>query len=372
MPKLIVFELRRIVKSIFFWIVAAYSFVWPVITAIFYSVVMSLNFEDGVKFEPVDLPRSEVMYLTWMISVAFMTELPKFTALFTCLHIGRDYTDGIIRNKIIAGHSRSDIYFSYMITQIIASTVLCIIYIFSALFGLAVSGIGVELNGGEMFVRFAVAIVVFLVMTVTFVVLATIFRRRALPVILCIIIAMSSNAAAAVIGYFNTPAKACNDYLTIRNGHYENLADLGLVDDQVVEEIEKKYGKDHFLGIGWKIIHPAYVISPIGFEGDYAAGGITSLAMGGNVEYADEIDFAQQFYYNDDSQYTILSSMNGGQSMEEVDPDDLILTINNFRKVDSLHLKYSTLNWIYVGKSVAWIAVLASYGFVVFRRKNLF
>jgi ABC-type transport system involved in multi-copper enzyme maturation permease subunit len=372
MLKLILFELRRISKSVFFWIVAAYSFVWPVITAFFYRAIMSLNLDNGIKFEAVDLPQSEVLYLTWMISVAFMTELPKFTALFTCLHIGRDYTDGIIRNKIIAGHSRGSIYLSYMITQIIASIVLCIIYIFSAIFGLAVSGIGIDLNGGEMFGRFAVAIVVFLVMTVTFVVLATIFRRRAVPVILCIIIAMTSNAAAAVIGNFNTPTKACKDYLNIRNEHYENLADAGLVDDEIVEELEEKYGKDHFLGIGWKIVHPAYVISPMGFEGDYAAGGITSIATGGNVEYADEIDFAQQFYYSDESQFTLLSSMNGGESLTELDADDLFLTLNSFKKVDSLHLKYSTLNWIYVGKSAIWIAVLTAYGFIVFRRKNLF
>ena len=106
MLKLMIFEFRRIAKSIFFWIVAAYSFIWPVLTALFYRAIMSLDLSEGIKFVSIHLSDDEIKYLTWFIAAAFMTELPKFTALFTCLHLGRDYTDGIVRNKIIAGHSR--------------------------------------------------------------------------------------------------------------------------------------------------------------------------------------------------------------------------------------------------------------------------
>ena len=338
MLKLILFELRRISKSVFFWIIAGFSVIWPILTALFYRLVMTLDISNGIKFQDIDLGADEVRFLTWFIAVAFMTELPKFIALFTCLHICRDYTDGIIRNKIIAGHSRFSIYGSYMITQIAASVVLCLIYIFSAFFGLAVSGIGVELNHGEMFSRFAVAIIVFLVMTVTFVVLAVIFRRRALPVILCILIAMMSNAAAAVVGNFGTPSKACNDYINIRNEHYENMIDAGIVDKNTVKKYEDEYDRDHFLGIAWKIIHPAYVISPIGFEGDYGAGGASGLLMGGAAEYADEIDYAQQFYYNDDSQYMIMSSMSidGDDYSAGLDADKLFLTLKDLPLTGSM------------------------------------
>ena len=372
MLKLMMFEFRRIFKSVFFWIVVAYSFIWPVLTALFYRALMSLDLSDGVKFQPLNLGRGEITYLTWMIAVAFITELPKFTALFTCLHLGRDYTDGVVRNKIIAGHSRLAIYGSYMITQIAASVIFCIVYIASALFGLAVSGIGVDVNGGEMFIRFGVAIIVFLVMTVTFVVLAVIFRRRALPVILCIFIAITSNAAAAVIGSFNTPAKAFDDYLEIRSEHYENLIDAGLLDKKVVKQYEEAYGKDYFQNIGWKILHPAYVVSPIGFEGDYSAGGASLVVMGGAAEYTDEIDFATSFYYSDESQYMIISSMTAVDDLGGLDSEDVVLTLNDFKDVDSLHVKYSTLNWVYVGKSLLWMTVIAAWGFVIFRKKNMF
>ena len=372
MIKLILFELRRISKSVFFWIVAAYSFIWPVLTALFYRAVMSVDLSEGIKFVDVDLPAEEMRFLTWMIAAAFLVELPKFTALFTCLHLGRDYTDGIVRNKIIAGHSRLSIYFSYLITQIAATVFLCVIYIASGVFGVAVSGIGVDFNGGEMFSRYAVAIVVFLVMTVTFSVLALIFRKRALPVILCILIAMSSNAAAAVVGAFNTPSKAVDDYLRVRNDHFEEMVEYGLVDDKTVKEVEAEYGRDHFLNIGWKIFHPVYVVSPFGFEGDYACGGATTMLMGGNSEYTDEINFAQEFFYNDDSQYMVLNSISVDDSNADLVSDDLFITQKDLRKIDSLHLEYSKLNWIYIGKSVLWMAVIAGYGFIVFRKKNLF
>ena len=354
MLKLLGFEFRRIFKSIFFWIVAGFSFIWPVLTAVLYRALITLDLSDGIKFGPVRLGADEIQYLTWMIAVAFITELPKFIALFTCLHIGRDYSDGIIRNKIIAGHSRIAIYGSYIVSQMAATVCLCVIYIASALFGVAVSGIGVDLNGGEMFARFATAIVVFLVMTVSFTVLAVIFRRRALPLILSILIALSSNAVASVIGYFNTPGKACDGYLEVRNENYEELVELGYLDDDTADELIEKNDKDAYMGIGWKIFHPVYVVSPFGFEGDYQAGGVTSL-ISNSIEYQKELDFSSHFI----TQSFMLDDM------AQVTPQQ-------YRKIDSMQISYDELNWIYIGKSVAWMTVIAAYGFVVFRKKNLF
>ncbi len=354
MLKLLKFEFRRIIKSVFFWIVAGFSFIWPIITALFYRAVLSLDLSDGIKFSDLILGDDEIKFLTWMLSIAFMTELPKFIALFTCLHLGRDYTDGIVRNKIIAGHSRASIYGSYMITQMAASAFLCSVYFLSGLLGLAISGIGANINGGEMFLRAGVGICVFLVMTVTFVVLSLIFRRRALPMILCILIAITSNGAAAVIGNYNTPSKACDDYLELRHERYEDLVELGVMDDDMVEEIEEEFGKDYYLGIPWKIFHPVYVLTPIGYEGDYSAGGATGL-LSGSMEYLDEIDFSSKFII----QYMFDGDISG------ITPRDL-------KKIDSMSISYSELNLIYIGKSLAWMIVIGGWGYVLFRKKNLF
>lgn len=371
MGKLLVFEFRRIYKSVFFWIVAAYSFVWPVLTALFYRLMLSLDFNDeGIFFNRLHLGQGEIRYFTWLIAIAFMTELPKFVALFTCLHLGRDYTDGIVRNKIIAGHSRAQIYFSYLITQICASTVFCVIYVASALFGVAVSGIGVDVNGGEMFARFGTGLVVFLVMTVTFSVLAVIFRKRALPLILSILIAVMSNAVATAVGMYNTPSKAYDDYIELRNAKFEQMVDNGYLSDAFVKKAEKEYSKDRLAGIPWKIFHPVYVVSPFGFEVDYGAGGVTSLL--GGTEYSLGQDYSLNIYYNDGSHELIWQNIDMSKIESLDNAEDIIFTPDSLKNVESMHVGYDKLNWIYLGKAVIWMAVIGGWGYLVFRKKNLF
>ncbi len=59
-----------------------------------------------------------------------------FIAMFTSLFIGAEYEYGTIRNKIIVGHSRINIYFSNLIISILAGIVLEIVYILTiVLFG---------------------------------------------------------------------------------------------------------------------------------------------------------------------------------------------------------------------------------------------
>ena len=51
------------------------------------------------------------------------------SSIFCSLFLNVDYNDGTIRNKIIAGHKRTAIYFSNLIINTIASILLCLSYI---------------------------------------------------------------------------------------------------------------------------------------------------------------------------------------------------------------------------------------------------
>lgn len=51
------------------------------------------------------------------------------SAIFCSLFVGAEYNDGTMRNKIIAGHKRIDIYFSNLIVNIVASFLMCFSYI---------------------------------------------------------------------------------------------------------------------------------------------------------------------------------------------------------------------------------------------------
>lgn len=368
MLKLLKFEIKRIYSSVFFWIVTGFSFIWPILTAVIFRLIYQFEFSAiGEKFSTDFLDTNTIRGLTWAVSVAFITELPKFIALFTCIHLGRDYTDGIIRNKIIAGHSRISIFGSYILSQVAASTFFCVVYILAALLGLTVAGFGVDLHHGEMLGRLATGIVVFLVMTVAFSVIALSFRKRALPLILCILIAIVSNGVGSVIGMYNCPRKACKDYIDFRAERYEEMVDNGEIDERTVRNLEKDYGMDYYLGTPWKIFHPVYVISPFGFEGDYSTGG-TSYLLPGSGEYENEIDFSDKFAVDgdvgaDDLIQLLLSSYGD---------DRAGITVKDLKKVKSMHMPYSTLNWIYVGKSLIWIAAIGGWGFAIFRKKNLF
>ena len=48
------------------------------------------------------------------------------------------------------------------------------------------------------------------------------------------------------------------------------------------------------------------------------------------------------------------------------------MTVDNFKRVDSMHMSFSKLNLIYLGKSLAWIVVIGGWGYLIFRKKNLF
>ena len=353
MLNLIVFEFRRMSKSLFFKIIGGYCLLWPILVALFYRGIIELTLIDtGNTFADIDMSSDELRFMTWMIAVAFINELPKFIALFTVLHIGRDFSDGIVRNKITAGHSRTSIFFSYMITQICATVLMCVTYIGGALFGLTISGFGVDLNHGEMFLRLGVAIVIMLVLTVTFTVISLMFRRRAMPIILSIVIVMVMSTATAIVGNFNLPAKAVDDYIEVRHERYEEMIEDGYLDEEVVEDFEDTFDRDYYLGIAWKICHPAYLITNLGFNGDYSTD-LTQLITS-NLEYSDELDFTGKFvndYYSMD--------MSG-------------LTAKDFKRTDSMHVTYTELNFTYTLRSVAWMLLIGGWGYVIFRKKNLF
>lgn len=64
-----------------------------------------------------------------------------FMAIFSSLFIGTEYSDGTLRNKIISGHLRKNIYFSNLITNVVAALLLCTAYL------IIVTGLGTPLMG---------------------------------------------------------------------------------------------------------------------------------------------------------------------------------------------------------------------------------
>ena len=60
-----------------------------------------------------------------ILSAAIIAFFCIFSGAFICV----EYSDGVIKNKIVAGHSRAEIYFSHLITQLIAEAVMIVVWI---------------------------------------------------------------------------------------------------------------------------------------------------------------------------------------------------------------------------------------------------
>ena len=94
-----------------------------IIIAVFMLVSEYLN---NIKYSSVFGISSNT---TDILLMKFINIIGFFIAIFTSLFVGAEYSDGTIRNKIVAGHSRKNIYLSNLIVSIVVGLILEFIYL---------------------------------------------------------------------------------------------------------------------------------------------------------------------------------------------------------------------------------------------------
>lgn len=62
-------------------------------------------------------------YVSFIVGV-----VPAFCTLFTGFFLGTEYSNKTIRNKLIAGHSRNEVYMAYLMTVIIATLIYSVMW----------------------------------------------------------------------------------------------------------------------------------------------------------------------------------------------------------------------------------------------------
>ena len=185
MGELLKADLYRILKSKLFLVAVIIAVVFPVLTVLMYLLIekvlgsgedLSAIFSIGINARTI-------------ASEAFSqsSNMGLILTIFITILIGLDVSDGMLRNKIIAGRSRQSIYFSHLITSGLVSGAIMLFYaLIMLLFGCLCFGYGVKIDGAEL-----VRIVFFLVTGVfTFFFSASISTAFALSV---------NNIAPAVI-----------------------------------------------------------------------------------------------------------------------------------------------------------------------------
>lgn len=108
-----------------------------------------------------------------------------FAAAFCSLFIGTEYSDGTIRNKIIIGHRRTDIYLSNLIVCFAAECIICLAFIAANL------GAGIPLLGffqcglGTILGYAGCALVLCAAVTAIYTLIAMLSQNKAVAAMIC-------------------------------------------------------------------------------------------------------------------------------------------------------------------------------------------
>lgn len=373
---LIKFELKRIKSSPLSYVVLALPLLIGIVSGaagVFYqSSAMNLFTVDMISKE------SLARMSTWTALTGFYSVFPIMGALYVTLFVGNDMSSGFLRNKMIAGHKRSDIFFSYVITQTAVALVEVVICISAALIVLAVNRVQLDFAGGMMFVRLLVPVFAYISMIFLYTAFTLCVRRRALPIVLCAVFAFSLSTAGFIASFGNYSSSDLNKYLSISD---RAKADINLYlkdnapaqkdhpvvseDPEDAEEFEYvdsiDFYYDQLLTPNKPFYYVArvfYLVTDAGLSTDYKM----SLL---DTSYNEELQTALATYVN----------MEDNVLMSFTDITDLSSKINGYRgelKEINVTVDYMTLDAVYNIKTLLWSCVWLAGGFLVFRRKNIF
>lgn len=132
MSRLLSAGFARMFKNRLFWMLTGFMFLLGVAIPVsdYGSVVRAIA--KGYAAE-MDI---KSVFFQYPAVIGFVS------AVFTGLFLGEEYNSGAIRNKLIVGHRRKDIYLSGLIFSACAAAVMCLAYI------LACCAVGIPLLGG--------------------------------------------------------------------------------------------------------------------------------------------------------------------------------------------------------------------------------
>lgn len=133
MSNLLSANFHRLIKNKLFWLGNGLFSLFA-----FFNVINLYSFKIKIDSR-ISI---NINFMDYLIPIAFAS------AIFISLFVGRDYSDGTIRNKIIVGSKRTSIYLSHLITNSLSSIFMCLFYIivFSILGFCLLGGFNVDIK----------------------------------------------------------------------------------------------------------------------------------------------------------------------------------------------------------------------------------
>ena len=184
----------RLWREKIFWIALAFMFVFGAFDATNrYSFAAYL--EPGATFALDDYCFS----FHWVIGIV--------SAVVSSLFLGREYQDGTLRNKLIAGHSRGAIYLSGWLVNTASTLLLCLgCFLAACLFGIPAFG-GFQGAPNTILLLALASLLSVAVYAALFTMIQMLTSSRAAAVTLCILIALAIMIGASQLqSWLNEPA----------------------------------------------------------------------------------------------------------------------------------------------------------------------
>lgn len=205
MNKLLRANFFRLIKNKIFWGIIVITL--GITSVLLFNTIIN---NQGETKESID--RLLVMYM-YFIGIAM--------AIFTSLFVGTEYSDGVLRNKIVIGHSRKHIYLADLITSIIVGLCIQLIYM------LIVAVIGIPIFGTlqmtiEKFL-FVIIDIVFIIITYAsiFTCITLLCSDITVSTVSCMILVLMMFIASMALSSTANAMKYRETYIQTENGEIE-------------------------------------------------------------------------------------------------------------------------------------------------------
>ena len=119
MGNLLSANFARLKKSVLFWLAIA--------AMVGYAVLMLVSWYRTIQIQ-IEIGLDRVMG-TDQFLFSFVGLIGILLAAFVGLFLGTEYSDGVLRSKLIVGHSRSAVYLSNLSAAVTASFLMCLAYV---------------------------------------------------------------------------------------------------------------------------------------------------------------------------------------------------------------------------------------------------
>lgn len=155
-------------------------------------LLLSLMAFFGASMAVVNAINTRREGVVWMMDFSlliYVTLAPILTSVLVALFVGSDYSGGTLRNKLIAGHRRGNIYLANLITCCLAGLLLC------ASFVIPQSALGLLLGGQiqsapmKLLTYGALSIALMVAFTALFTLIAMLCQNKSHTVAGCILLA---------------------------------------------------------------------------------------------------------------------------------------------------------------------------------------